>query len=114
MPFRVTSKEYNQHMTKRGRKLHQTMQRRYAIARGEHPDPNRSFNFDELRDAVNAAWKSIQVFSDKVIEVVQAWENVIYPWYVEHKDEIDAALSTDQASVQREIIERIWPKGEQA
>ncbi len=101
-------------MTKLGRKLHQTLQRRYASARGEHPDPNRSFNFDELRDAVNAAWKSIQVFSDKVIEVVQAWENVIYPWYVEHKDEIDAALSTDQASVQREIIERIWPKGEQA
>lgn len=73
-----------------------------------------AYNRDKGRDVVVAKWnaRTELVELNKVIEVVQAWENVIYPWYVEHKDEIDAALSTDQASVQREIIERIWPKGE--
>lgn len=38
-------------MTKRGRKLHQTMARRYAIARGENPDTN-AIDYAQIYEAI--------------------------------------------------------------
>jgi hypothetical protein len=92
-------------MTKRGRKLHQTMARRYAIARGENPDPNSQWNLSDLKRAVDIAWKAYQEWCAKAYTAVQHFFEVIEPWYEANREAIDAAIQSDPASVQRQILD---------
>lgn len=92
-------------MTKRGRKLHQTMARRYAIARGEQPDALRTIDFGFLQQTIDAAAKAVYQFGERLAEIAQTWMDTVYPWYLENKEAIDAAITHDPASVQRQILD---------
>lgn len=79
-------------MSKRCRKLHQTMARRYAVARGEHPGALYDIDFGCLQQTVEAASEAIYKFAERIAETAKAFMDVVYPWYEANKEEIDEAL----------------------
>lgn len=124
-------------MTKRGRKLHQTMARRtYSKKYGSRFDdlPNNekqyiianrcqltqkygwiegdtldhfspAITFGNLQQQVDAASMAIYQFGKRLAEVAQTWMDTVYPWYLENKEAIDAAITHNLASVQRQILD---------
>lgn len=132
-------------MTKRGRKLHQTMERRtyskkYGSRFDDLPDNEKKYiianrcqltqkhgwiegdtldnlytdiNFGNLQQQVDAAVKVFYQFAERAVEMAQTWLNVIEPWYLENKEAIEAAIQSNPASVQRQLLEMSFADGQQ-
>lgn len=124
-------------MTKRGRKLHQTMARRtyskkYGSRFDDLPDNEKQYiianrcqltkkygwieggtldylypaiNFGNIQQEVDAAANAIYQFAERVAETMQTWVNVIEPWYQANREAIEAAIQSNPASVQRQLLE---------